>query len=69
MGTYNGTPTYEAVSPIKGAHNRTVGYVIKGTDGKQFEASSSQIKQSILSSVHIKGLKLASGNRKANKWL
>lgn len=34
MGNYNGIVAYEAVSPIKDAHNRTVGYVIKGTDGK-----------------------------------
>lgn len=63
MSTYKGTPTYKAVSPIKGAHNRTVGYIIKGTDGKQFEAPSSQIKQSILNGAHIKGLKLASDGR------
>lgn len=63
MGRYNGIVAYEAISPIKDSHNRTIGYLIKSTDGNQFEASSSQIKQSISNGTSIKGLKLSSDGR------
>lgn len=63
MERYNGVVVYEAISPIKDSHNRTIGYVIKGTDGKQHEVLSSQIKQSISNGASIKGLKLSSDGR------